>query len=298
MRDPFLQARHIQQLLIIITSAFLLSACSGTSLLNTVVPSGSYNVDEAIAYGDNQRQRVDLYLPDEKPYKQQVIVFVFGGSWEEGDKSDFEFVGQAFARLGYLTLIPNYRVYPEVEFPEFINDVAMALSALPQQLPASCPSGYDVILMGHSAGAHSAALLAADRSYLENNSASDIHISALIGLSGPYDLPLEHERVRDKFTRVKGDEANAIALAHDQMPPTLLIHGEADSVAEPQHAEKFEARLQALNVPVTLHTYARRRHVDLIASLASPLRFWTPAYHDIQQFLQQHGLDQECAPEL
>ncbi|RUO26512.1 alpha/beta hydrolase [Aliidiomarina minuta] len=294
MRVPFLQARYFRPLLIATTSAFLLSACSGTSLLNSVVPSGSYNVNDAIVYGEHNRQRMDIYLPDEKPHKQQVMVFIYGGSWEQGDKSDFEFIGQAFARLGYITLIPNYRIYPEVEFPDFINDVAMALSTLPQHMPGGCPSGHEIIIMGHSAGAHSAALLAADPRYLKNNAASDVHISALIGLSGPYDLPLNHERVRDKFTQVKGDEANAIALAHENMPATLLIHGESDSVAEPEHAHKFKAQLQQLEVPVTLHTYSRRRHVDLIASLASPLRFWTPAYNDIQQFLQEHGLNGDC----
>lgn len=284
----------LTRLLIALLPIFLLTACNSASLLNSAVPSGSYSTEADIAYGDDSRQRMDIYVPDERPLKQQVIVFVYGGSWDQGDKQEFEFVGQAFARLGYITLIPNYRLYPEVEFPDFIDDVAMAIAALPQHMPESCPAARDIILMGHSAGAHTAALLAADPEYLKQQDAADVHISALIGLSGPYDLPLEHERVKDKFTKVDGDEANPIALAHENMPPTLLIHGESDKVAKPEHAEKFQHRLQELEVPVTVHTYSRRRHVDLIASLASPLRFWTPAYDDIQEFLAHQGLNEDC----
>lgn len=283
--------------------ALLLAACSPTSALNTVVPSGSYHKVDDIAYGEHARQTMDVYLPSDGPLKQAVMVFVYGGSWEDGDKQDFEFIGQAFARLGYVTVVPNYRVYPDVEFPDFIHDIAKALAILPEQferadilqhLPEQqCVSGRQVILAGHSAGAHTAALIATDPQYLAEQQA-EVELLALIGLAGPYDLPLEHERVKDKFTRVEGDEANPIALATSDTPPTLLIHGESDSVAKPEHAERFATTLRELGVEATLHVYPRRRHVDLVASLASPLRFWTPAYGDIQDFLESQGLDRTC----
>lgn len=289
-----------------IVAAFLLVACSPTSVLNTVVPSGSYTLVEDMPYADAERQRMDLYLPNTDEIKPQVVMFIYGGSWEEGDKQDFSFIGQAFARLGYVTVIPNYRLYPEVEFPAFIVDVAKAIAELPASLQQDtvrqhlsfdaqhCISGQQIILAGHSAGAHTAALLATDLTYLNEQGVDAEVLTALIGLAGPYDLPLEHERVEDKFTRVEGDEANPIALAHERVPPTLLIHGESDTVAKPEHAERFAERLRQLGVEVTLHTYPRRRHVDLVASLASPLRFWTPAYSDIQDFLTAQGLTQKC----
>lgn len=281
--------------------ALAVTACSPTSALNTVVPSGSYEQHQDIAYADDPRQQMDIYLPTQTPHKSTVVVFVYGGSWEEGDKQDFEFIGQAFARLGYVTVIPNYRLYPQVEFPDFVDDIALALTTLPSKLDAYdiCPSGREIILAGHSAGAHTAALIATDHQYLQRQQingadSNDVELSALIGLAGPYDLPLEHERVRDKFTNVEGDEANPIALATSQAPPTLLIHGESDTVAKPEHAVKFAERLSELGVYAELHTYSRRRHVDLVASLASPLRFWTPAYDDIQAFLNEQNLNTQC----
>lgn len=279
---------------LLIALGFLaLTGCSPTKALNAMVPSSSYALHTGVHYGQHARQRMDIYVPKMTDVRSEVVVFVYGGAWEEGDKRDFEFVGQAFSRLGYITVVPNYRLYPEVEFPAFIEDIALAIAQLPprlERLGIHEPQGRHVILAGHSAGAHTVALLAADPAYLREQGATDTALVALIGLSGPYDLPLEHERVQDKFTRVEGDEANPIALAHANMPPTLLIHGEADVVAKPEHAERFAEQLSNKGVVVDLHTYPRRRHVDIIASLASPLRFWSPAYADIQRFLQRDEL--------
>ncbi|RUO20839.1 alpha/beta hydrolase [Aliidiomarina iranensis] len=284
----------ISFVILLVVAVLFVTACHPTRVLNSVVPSGSYTVERDIPFGENERQNMDLYLPNDGNYNQDIMVFVYGGAWDQGAKEQFEFVGQAFARLGYITLIPNYRLYPEVEFPAFVDDVAMAIGEMRNHLPESCNLGDRIILSGHSAGAHTAALLAADPKYLTQYDAQDIEISALIALSGPYDLPLDHERVRNKFSKVEGDEANPIALANAKMPPTLLIHGEADTVAESAHAEKFQRRLESLSVPVTIKLYNRTRHASVVASLASPLRFLTPVYDDIQSFLIAEQLDKRC----
>ncbi|EGN75454.1 esterase/lipase [Idiomarina sp. A28L] len=281
-------------LAVILLLVALLSACQPLTVLNSVVPAGAYSLESDIDYGSDARQSMDLYLPADGHYNEHVLVFVYGGAWDQGSKEQFEFVGQAFARLGYITLIPNYRLYPDAEFPAFVSDVAMAIGEMRNHLPKSCNLGSSIILAGHSAGAHTAALLAADNQYLNQNNAGDIEIAALLALSGPYDLPLDHERVREKFGQVEGNEANPIALATANMPPTLLIHGEADTVAEPAHAEKFQARLEELGVPVTMHLYSSTRHASVVASLASPLRFLTPVYADIQAYLEERELNQRC----
>lgn len=284
-------------LIALLCGAFVLTACQPTRVLNTVVPSGSYNRLADVPYATDSRQQMDIYIPSQKPLRENIIVFVYGGAWDQGDKNEFEFVGQAFARLGYVTVIPNYRLYPDVEFPQFIDDIAKAIAALPEHLNEPCPSPDNLILMGHSAGAHSVAMLVADPRYFDEFVPFSPTVHALIGMSGPYDLPLEHERVKDKFTTVEGDEANPVALAHENMPRTLLLHGGSDTIAAPEHTEKFAARLAELNVPVETRMYERARHVALVASLASPLRFWTPAYNDIQEFFELHQLNEICAPE-
>lgn len=262
---------------LLIIAALVTTSCQPARVLNVVTPSGAYTLESNLRYGEHDRQRFDLYHPRDKQH-DAVVVFIYGGAWEEGNKEDFEFIGQAFTRLGYKTLIPDYRVFPDVEFPDFITDAALAMTTYANQ------AGDDVefILVGHSAGAHTAALLVTDPQYL--NSMRN-QVIALIGLSGPYDLPLEHERVRDKFTRVEGDEANPIELADASHPPTLLLHGQADTVAKPTHSKRYAERLVALGVEVETQYYSRIRHVDMVASLASPLRFWSSAYSDIEAFL-------------
>lgn len=289
--------------LILIVFVFIvaLTACSPTRALNAVVPSSSYTLVSDVPYiadGAHVRQTMDIYIPEQTSHKQNIVVFLYGGGWDDGDKADFEFIGQAFARLGYITVIPNYRLFPEVEFPAFINDAAAAVQAIPNHVPSACTAlqanERGLILIGHSAGAHSAAMLLANPSYLGDS----LPINAFIGLSGPYDLPLDHERVGEKFSQVEGNEANPVVIISERkpsnLPPTLLLHGEADTIAKPTHSESFATELNALGVPTTFKLYPSRRHVALVASLASPLRFWTPAYEDIQVFLTKHNLDSDC----
>lgn len=150
--------------------------------------------------------------------------------------------------------------------------------------------------MGHSAGGHTAALLATDPQYLARNDGDAVKLSALIGLAAPYELPLEHELVVDKFTSVVAPEqVNPIALASADTPPSLLLHGAADTTVHQYHAERFSARLKELGVPVTQHIYPRAQHVSLLAGVARVLRFLNPAARDIETFLVDQGLATLCS---
>lgn len=282
--------------LLIFIAAFSVVACQPVKVLNGVTPRSGFNLQRDLAYGSEPRHTMDIYLPTKRPWRSAVLVFVHGGAWETGAKEDFLFVGQTFARLGYVTVIPNYRLYPEVEFPDFVDDIALALAGLDERMPGSCPDGREVILMGHSAGGHTAALLATDSTYLARNHGAAVELKALIGLAAPYELPLEHELVVDKFTSVKKPATvNPILLASADTPPSLLLHGGADTTVHQYHSERFSARLQELGVPVTLRIYPRAQHVNLLAGVARVLRFLNPAVRDIEAFLVAQGLAQTCA---
>ena len=169
-----------------------ISGCQPASTVNFLTPRSDFTLEKNLNYGDDPRQLLDVYTPlDVKP-KQSLIVFVHGGSWDSGSKDDYLFVGQAFAALGYVTVIPNYRLYPQVEFPAFVEDIALAIATLDQILPAgSCPDRQKIILAGHSAGGHIAAMLAAAPDYIQQQG-SKVQFQALIGMAAPYDLPLDH----------------------------------------------------------------------------------------------------------
>ncbi len=282
-------------IVVVLVIPMILIGCQTTSIINTLTPSGGFTLQKDQPYGPAPRQTLDIYTPKNKPLKSAVVVFIHGGSWATGDKDKYLFVGQAFTELGYITVIPNYRLYPQVEFPAFIDDAAAAIAGLNQLLPQqACPDIRNIILVGHSAGAHTVAMLATEPKYLKRNHA-DVTLQAWVGMAGPYDLPLDDSVVADKFSRVTNDtDANPLNLASAATPPALLLHGKSDKTVVSKHTEKLSARLQALKVPVTTHFYAKTNHTKLAGGLAKPLRFLNPAYRDIADYLHRRELDTDC----
>ena len=286
-------AMVIWAILVVLTG---LTGCQPTFVVNQLTPRDGFVVQPDLAYGQDPRQNLDVYVPDVEQTKKAVVVFFHGGGWDSGDKDQYLFVGHAFASLGYITVIPNYRLYPQVQFPEFVDDAALAIASLDRLLPAhkACVGREDVVLVGHSAGAHLAAMLATDRRYLERNQA-DVALRAFIGLAGPYDLPLEDPVVIGKFDNLSYElEANPLALANEATPPTLLLHGDADTTVGLHHSQRLKEKLDQLGVANTVRIYPGTNHTRVIGSLASPLRFLNPAFEDIERFLHEAELDRVC----
>ena len=134
------------RLLLMLPLLSLLQGCV-YSLLDLAVPDEGYRQRLTASYGADGRQQLDLYLPEQARTEAPTLVFFYGGSWSRGDRNNYRFVGQAFAAAGYRVAIPDYRVYPENLFPDFIHDGAAAVRWLQD-------NGYadrGVALLGHSA---------------------------------------------------------------------------------------------------------------------------------------------------
>ena len=100
------------------------TACTQLEFLAANAPAvfGAYRRRTNIAYGPDPRQRLDIYEPDRAAgNRRPVVVFWHGGRWSDGDKSQYRFVGAAFAELGCVTIVPNYRLYPMVKMPGFMR---------------------------------------------------------------------------------------------------------------------------------------------------------------------------------
>ena len=267
-------------------AAALLAGCGPLTVVNVLSPSAHYEQLADYAYGDEPRQRLDLYRPADEAPDAPVVVFFYGNGWREASKVDFEFVASSLTRAGMVVVIPDYRVYPEVAFPSFVEDGARAVEWAARNIAGVAEGERRLFLMGHSAGAQIAALLALDERYLDSVEAPPV--AGFIGLSGPYDfLPLEPGYMEEVFPEDTRAASQPIAFVSARAPRTLLIHGTSDRRVLPEHSERLAAALEAEGVPVTLKFYDGAGHARVVAALAPPLQFIADTMADSIAFIEQ-----------
>jgi acetyl esterase/lipase len=273
--------------------ALFLAGCERLGFLAVNVPAvfGSYKRHADIAYGPLPQQRLDVYVPQDAPAQPRpVVVFWHGGRWREGDKANYRFVGAALAESGYLALVANYRHYPAVKMPGFMRDAALAALWAAAHAREYGGDRDRVYLMGHSAGAHLAALVALDSRYFAAAGQAMPHIAGVIGLSGPYDfLPFREPSDQDMFGPAPlYPDSQPINFVRADAPPMLLAQGMKDVTVLPKNSINLAAALSRLGVPVTLKLYPNASHADTVAALTALLRGRAPTLADIRTFVS-HG---------
>ncbi len=252
--------------------------------LSRAVSEGGVTIERGESYGSLPRQRLDIYRPEQGEGDGPVAIFVYGGSWQSGDRSIYAFVGSALAARGITTVIPDYRLYPDVRFPAFVDDAALAYAWTARHVAAGCGRKRPIVVIGHSAGAHIGALLTLDRSYLERAGERLPRPSAFIGLAGPYEFDATTwPTTKEIFTTTARtpDLARPIAFVRRGAPPMLLIHGLADDVVEPKATRAFAAALHRAGVAVEKDEIEGLGHVGVVKAIAKPFRSEAPVLEDI-----------------
>jgi len=291
------QAGGTGLLVFCLAAVLLLTACSALDLISETSPSSHYRKVEAVPYGSHPRQQLDHYLPiDETGQPRTVeatVVFFYGGGWREGARGNYEFVASTLTDAGFEVVIPDYRLYPEVAFPAFVADAAKALAWVDEQRGGGEGTDAPLYLAGHSAGAHIAALLATDQSYLARENLPGNTVDGLIGLSGPYDfLPIESGYLLDVFPEESRQASQPIYFASGGAPPTLLVHGKDDEVVDPGNSKRFAAALRQAGVPVTLRLYEGTGHAAVAAAMAPQLSLIADTSDDVIAFINQQDSGQ------
>ena len=262
------------------------AACSPFRVINQFSPSDHYLAASSIAYGDLERQTLDIYTPRASAGASPVVVFFYGGGWRKGAKENYEFVASSLTESGYAVVIPDYRVFPDVVFPAFVEDGAQAVAWVLNNAGQYDLDPDRVFLMGHSAGAHIAALLSLDQRYLVKHGVENGSIRALIGLSGPYDfLPIESGYLLDVFPEESRAASQPVNFATAAAPPALLIHGEDDDIVDPANSESLAARLAQQGVDVSMRLYDGAGHAKIAVALAPALDFMGDTLEDSRRFL-------------
>ena len=266
-----------------------LSACSASGALNALVPSDSYTLRADQSFGTDPRQSLDVYLPLERQKGAPVVVFFYGGSWTTGDRQTYRFVGEALASRGIVAVVADYRLSPQVRYPVFLQDSALAVRWTFERLAEWGGDAGRVFVMGHSAGAYNAAMLALDARWLSGVGLLPSQLAGWVGLAGPYDfLPIGNADVQVAFDW-PSTPAGSQPLVHVSRgaPPALLLAARSDTVVSPEkNTRALAARLRQAGVPVGTAFYDRVSHVTLVAALAKPLRGLAPVLPRIERFLQ------------
>ncbi len=264
-----------------------LSACTSLGLfaLNTASSFEHYSRQTDIAYGPTAANRLDVYLPAQRA-PSALVVFFYGGGWNSGDKASYRFVGAALAAAGIATVIPNYALYPSARFPQFMRDAAAAVAFTRAHAHEWGADPARMFLMGHSAGAHIAVLLALDQEYLQGVGGDDHWLRGVVGLSGPYDfLPFTDAYLSDVFAPPSEFyRSQPINYVRAHAPPMLLMHGLADKRVSPNNTRSLTARLQAAGDEVSTQYFPGASHGDLAAAF-SPLRKKPPVLPLILDFV-------------
>jgi acetyl esterase/lipase len=214
-----------------------------------------------------------------------VAVFFYGGGWSSGSREDYAFVGRALAASGFVTVVPDYRLYPEVRFPAFLEDGAAAIRWASENIGRHGGDPRRVVLVGHSAGAYNAAMLALDTRYLRRAGVEPGVVKAFAGLSGPYDfLPLDDDVAIQVFGRER-DLAATQPVNFARPLPAFLATGDGDTRVRPRNTTSLAARLRAAGGRVEERIYPGLDHADTVLALSRLFRGKAPILHDMSAIL-------------
>ena len=261
------------------------------ALLNLISPKdrGSRRVARNVPYGPHRRQALDIYAPTSAGGPWPVIYFVYGGSWDVGSRSYYGFVGRALAAMGFVVVIIDYRLIPEVEYPVFIDDCTDGLVWVLDHIADYGGDPRRVALMGHSAGAYNAVMVLLQARQLPARGIAG-SIRAFAGLSGPYDFyPFDVAVSIRAFGAVADPKSTQpIHLVRPDLPPMFLATGEADTVVLPRNTVALASRLQAAGVSVVERHYPGIGHAGLLLALGVLNRRKAPILSDVTSFLHAH----------
>lgn len=226
----------------------------------------------SVVYDREHGLALDIYRPSRPRAAAPVLVFFYGGAWQRGNRAQYAFVGQRLAAHGVLTIVADYRTFPDAGFPAFVHDAARAAAWAHAHAAAHGGDPDRLYLAGHSAGAQIAALLGTDPRYLRPHGIAPAQLAGVIGLAGPYDF-----EITGRFRQVFGapaqwPDAMPIHFVDGDEPAFLLVHGSADRTVESRDSSELAAALQAAGVDVELLLLDGAGHVAPLAALYDPAR--------------------------
>ena len=258
----------------------------GSYALNRLTPRKGYSVQENVAYGLRARHRLDLFRTQTPREHRPLIVFVHGGAWMHGDKKDYRFIGEAFAKEGFDVAVINYHLAPEHIFPASIDDLSLALNYLNVHQLKYQISTEKVVLMGHSAGAFNVMSALYHPKPYEIQCRSQI--TAIIGLAGPYHFDYKGDPIcADAFDQNRPyQEVMPYYFVEPNTVKHYLLVAENDDVVGLSNAVDLDRRLKEKGNYSQLWTVPRIGHISMIGSVSSLFSRYFTTKQKIMQALE------------
>lgn len=264
-------------------------------LLNTLTPKSrlSRRVASGVAYGARPRLKLDVFAPRGGQGPWPVVVFFYGGAWNEGDRRDFAFAGRWLAAQGSVVVVPDYGIVPEIEYPVFLEDCAAAVRWALDNAARFGGDPQRLGVMGHSSGAYNAVMVALEPRY---GVARDIR--AVVGLSGPYDfypfdVPISIRTFGEAPDPLVTQPVNLVSR---DAPPMLLASGDDDTVVGPYNTVGLAKALRTAGVAVEELHYPGFKHPGTLLELGTPLSRRSNLAGEVAGFLRRTlGSGEEAA---
>jgi acetyl esterase/lipase len=263
------------------------AACSPRASVERLVLGDDVIRAADIQYGDSTRQRLDVYRRYATRAPAPVIVFLYGGRWKYGSKDDYLLIGNTFARRGWITVIANYRLYPAVLFPAWVDDGASVVGWTVRNIERFGGDTSRIIVVGHSSGAHTVALLALDEHYLRAAGVPPGRVRGFVSIAGPVDTTWTARDVQRLMGPRDGWPATyPVTHIDGSEPPLLLMHGDADDVVSDGNSVRLASRIRERGGCVDLHIYHGVGHIDIAGLLAFPAVGSAPVLEDLARFVR------------
>ncbi|CAN5637684.1 alpha/beta hydrolase [soil metagenome] len=274
-------------LLLLMALVGLLAGCSPRRAVESLLLRGHFVRSVDIPYGDGPRQRLDVYRPRSAEGLAPVVVFLYGGRWQTGSKDDYRLLGDALTKRGLVAVIPDYRLYPDVIFPAWVEDAVEAVAWARENATRFGGDPEQIFVVGHSAGAHTAALLNLDGRYLAAAGVRSDDIAGYVSIAGPVGTVWTDPDVQALMGPPEDWPATYPAThVHGQARPLLLLHGGGDTTVGPGNSERLGARIREQGGCAPVVIYPGVGHVEIIVALSLPRFRGASVMNDLVQFIR------------
>ena len=273
--------------LIVVASLTFASACSSRGPAASLLLGNHFVATKGIAYGPHLSNRLDVYRPRDAGRRSPVVVFLYGGRWQNGDKGEYRLVGDALTRRGIVVVVPDYRMYPNARVPAWVEDAASAVRWSVSNIRRFNGDSTRIVIVGHSSGGHTAALLALDEKYLRTAGVPAQSVRGAVVMAGPVDTTWTDADVQALMGPPEGWRATyPVSHIDGRQMPLLLLHGKSDETVGSINSTRLAMRIREHGGCARSILYPGVGHVELVVALALPWLRRAPVVEDVVSFIQ------------